>query len=40
MLARLLTHRTDNVTVTIFEEVDSSGFRGQGGTLDLNEKTG
>jgi 2-polyprenyl-6-methoxyphenol hydroxylase-like FAD-dependent oxidoreductase len=40
MLARLLTHRTNNITFTIFEGEDSPDFRSQGGTLDLHGKTG
>lgn len=40
MLARLLTHRTNNIDVTIFEGEDGLDFRSQGGTLDLHVKTG
>lgn len=40
MLARLLTHRSDNIHVTIFESESSIDFRSQGGTLDLHVKTG
>lgn len=40
MLARLLTYRGQNISVTIFEGEDSINFRSQGGTLDLHTKTG
>ena len=40
MLARLLTHRTDNIDVIVFEGEDNSDLRSQGGTLDLHVKTG
>jgi hypothetical protein len=40
MLARLLTHRTDDIDVTMFEGEDDLNFRSQGGTLDFHVKTG
>jgi len=40
MLARLLTHRTDNIDVIVFEGEDNLDLRSQGGTLDLHVKTG
>ena len=40
MLARLLTHRADNIDVIVFEGEDSLDLRSQGGTLDLHIKTG
>jgi len=40
MLARLLTHRANNIDVIIFEGEESLDLRAQGGTLDLHVKTG
>jgi 2-polyprenyl-6-methoxyphenol hydroxylase-like FAD-dependent oxidoreductase len=40
MLARLLTHRTNNIDVIVFEGEDHLNLRSQGGTLDLHVKTG
>ncbi|KAM0719677.1 hypothetical protein Q7P37_003808 [Cladosporium fusiforme] len=40
MLARLLTHHTNDIDVTIFESETNIDFRSQGGTLDLHVKTG
>jgi len=40
MLARLLTHRTSDIDVTVFEGEDHLDLRSQGGTLDLHVKTG
>lgn len=40
MLGRLLTQRSLDLEITIFESEDSINFRSQGGTLDLHVKTG
>jgi 2-polyprenyl-6-methoxyphenol hydroxylase-like FAD-dependent oxidoreductase len=40
MLARLLTHRTDDINVVVFEGEDNLDLRSQGGSLDLHVKTG
>lgn len=40
MLARLLTRRSKDIDVTIFESEHDIDFRSQGGTLDLHVKTG
>lgn len=40
MLARLLTHRTSEIDVIVFEGEDNLDLRSQGGTLDLHVKTG
>ena len=40
MLARLLQHSDQRISVTIFEGEGSINFRSQGGTLDLHETTG
>jgi 2-polyprenyl-6-methoxyphenol hydroxylase-like FAD-dependent oxidoreductase len=40
MLARLLTHRTNNIDVIVFEGEDNLDLRSQGGSLDLHVKTG
>lgn len=40
MLARLLTHRSTDMDVTIFESEPSADFRSQGGTFDLHVRTG
>jgi 2-polyprenyl-6-methoxyphenol hydroxylase-like FAD-dependent oxidoreductase len=40
MLARLLTHRTNDIDVIVFEGEDNLDLRSQGGTLDLHVKTG
>ncbi|KAK3722522.1 hypothetical protein LTR37_002514 [Vermiconidia calcicola] len=40
MLARLLQHSKQDISVTVFEGEASIDFRSQGGTLDLHVKTG
>lgn len=40
MLARLLTHHTSDVDVSVFEGEDHLDLRSQGGSLDLHVKTG
>jgi 2-polyprenyl-6-methoxyphenol hydroxylase-like FAD-dependent oxidoreductase len=40
MLARLLTHRANDINVIVFEAEESLDLRSQGGTLDLHVKTG
>jgi 2-polyprenyl-6-methoxyphenol hydroxylase-like FAD-dependent oxidoreductase len=40
MLARLLTHRNNDIDVIVFEGEDDLDLRSQGGSLDLHVKTG